>query len=348
LIDITWILRTIILTISVLFTYTLASGQIGGRSSFEFLNIPVDTRLSALGGINVSLSDWDVNGFFTNPASLNDEMNGQLSFRHAFYYGGVHLNDLAHAHSIKNTGTWGFGVKHINYGTIDGYDPAGNPIGEIKSGEVALHTGNAQQVGDFRIGANFKLVFSNIAGYHATAVLFDIGGMYIHPVADFKVGMSIRNFGFVISDYESASNSSIPFDLQIGTSYKPKHMPVRFSVTAYNLNKGDLLYYDRYGNIQDDEPTTFEKVFSHFNFGAEILVSKNVHLRGGYNYLIRRQLRIEEKPGGAGFSFGLMIKVKQFEFSYSRAIYHVAGGINYAGLSVNMGSFYSKKEKIKE
>ena len=236
-----WVLKAAILTISVLFTYTLTPAQIDGRSSFKFIDVPVDTRLAALGGVNVSLSDWDVNRFFTNPASLNTEMHGQLSFRHSFYYAGVQLNNLAYAHNIGNSGTWGFGINQINYGTIDAYDPAGNPMGEVKSGEVAVITGNAQQVGDFMIGANFKLVFSNIAGYHATAIMFDIGGMYIHHEADFKVGMNIRNVGIVINDYENSSNSGIPFDVQIGTSYKPKHMPARFSVTVYNLYKGDLL-----------------------------------------------------------------------------------------------------------
>jgi hypothetical protein len=340
-------LRTAVLIISILLTYTLATGQIGGRSSFGFLNVPVDTRLAALGGVNVSLSNWDVNSFFTNPASLNAEMSGQLSFRHSFYYAGIHLNNLAYAHKINNSGIWGFGVKHINYGNMAAYDPAGNSIGDVKSGEAAIIAGNAQQMGNFRIGANIKLVFSNIAGYHATSVLIDLGGIYEHPVTDFKVGMSIQNFGFVINDYENTSNSSIPFDVQIGSSYKPEHMPVRFSVVAYNLYKGNLLYFDE-GSGLDEEPTTFEKVFSHFNFGAEILVSKNVHLRGGYNYLIRRQLRLTQKPGATGFTFGIMFKIKQFEFSYSRGVYHVSGGTNIAGLSVNMDSFYRNKNIIKD
>ena len=331
------------MTIAVLFSYTLIRAQIGGRSSFQFLHVPVDTRLTALGGINVALSDWDVNQFFSNPAALNVEMNSQISFRHAFFYAGIHYNNLAYAHEVGNTGTWGFGVKHVNYGHIEAYDPAGNSIGEVRSGEVAIITGNAQQVGNFRIGINFKLLFSNIAGYHATALLFDIGGMYVHPSADFRVGMNICNAGIVLNDYENSSESTVPFDLQIAASYKPEHMPVRFSVSAYNLYKGDLLYYNL-GNGMDDQPTTFEKVFSHFNFGTEILVSKNVHLRAGYNYLIRRQLKLEQKTGGAGFSYGIMIKVKQFEFSYSRAIYHAAGGINTAGLSVAMDSLYHKKK----
>jgi hypothetical protein len=341
------VLKAAILTLSVLFTYTFSSGQIGGKRSFEFLNIPIDTRLSALGSVNVSLSDWDVNHFITNPASLNREMQGQASFRHSFYYGGIQLNQLTYAHNFKKAGTWGFGIQHINYGTIEAYDPAGSSIGEIRSGEAALLVGNAWETGNFRLGGNIKLIFSNIAGYHATVVLFDIGGMYVHPTADLKVGMNIRNFGFVVKDYDNSSNSSMPFDVQIGASYKPKYMPLRFSITAYNLYKGDLLSYDNM-SIQVEQPTTFEKVISHFNFGAEILVSKNVHLRGGYNYLIRRQLRLEQKPGGAGFSFGIMIRIKQLEFSYTRAIYHVAGGINLAGLSVNLDSFYNKKKDLKE
>lgn len=340
-------MRITIITISFLLFNGNASAQIGGNRAFSFLHVPVDTRLTALGGVNVSLSDWDVNEFTRNPASLNEEMNGQMSFRSSFYYAGVHLNNLAYAHKIKGTGTWGFGVQHINYGAIDAYDPSGSPLGEVRSGEAALLAGNAWQTGNFRLGGTFKFVFSSIAGYRASAVLLDIGGLYIHPVADFKVGMSIRNIGIVISDYEEGSDSTIPFDVQIGTSFKPRYMPVRFSIAAYNLYKGDILYYDPAKEI-DDEPTTFDKVFSHFNFGIEILVSKNVHLRGGYNYLIRRQLRLEQKPGGSGFSFGIMIKVRQFEFSYSRAIYHVAGGINQAGLSVNLDSFYNKKKKNKE
>ena len=340
-------MRIALVTISFLSLIGSASAQIGGNRAFNFLDVPVDTRLTALGGVNVSLSDWDVNEFVRNPGSLNDEMHGQLSFRYSFYYAGIHLNNLAYAHKIKNTGTWGFGVQHINYGTIDAYDPAGSPLGEVSSGEVALLVGNAQEVGNFRLGGTFKFVFSSIAGYRASALLVDIGGMYVHPTADLKVGISIRNIGFVITDYDDGSDSTIPFDLQVGTSFKPKYMPVRFSVAAYNLYKGDILYDDP-AYSSEGEPTTFDKVFSHFNFGMEILVSKNVHLRGGYNYLIRRQLRLEQKPGGSGFSFGIMIKVRQFEFSYTRAMYHVAGGINQAGLSVNLDSFYNRKKITKE
>jgi hypothetical protein len=38
---------------------TTALAKFGGKKSFEFLNVPNNARLAALGGVNVSLSDHD-------------------------------------------------------------------------------------------------------------------------------------------------------------------------------------------------------------------------------------------------------------------------------------------------
>lgn len=339
-------MRSLAIFICVNLLQHLAVAQIGGRSGFEFINVPADTRLAAQGGLNVSLSDWDVNMFFSNPASLNKSMFGNLAFNHTFYYGGVHLNRLAYSHEFEKTGIWGFGVQHINYGSIDGYDPSGNYIGDYQANDIALVAGNAQQSGNFRFGANIKWVYSNLVGYNASALLFDVGGMFIHPSTDFNVGLTIKNVGFRLFDYTASSNTRLPFDVQLGASLKPEHMPVRFSVTAYHLDTWDILYYDEENNVGREKPGTFEIIFSHLNFGAEFLVSKNVHLRGGYNYLVRQDLKLPNKSGASGLSFGLLIRIKAFDFSYSRAMYHAAGGINYIGLTSNISKFYKKKEVI--
>ena len=42
---------------------TTAFAQLGGKKSFEFLNVPNNARLAALGGVNVSLADRDINFF---------------------------------------------------------------------------------------------------------------------------------------------------------------------------------------------------------------------------------------------------------------------------------------------
>lgn len=327
----------------VVLSTQLAFCQLGGRRSFEFLSIHADTRTVALGGVNVSGGGEDINMFFNNPGSLNPEMQGQLTLQEGFYYANINITRAGLANVFKKTGTWGFGIQHVGYGEIDSYDPSGADLGQFKAGESMLVIGNGQQAGNFRFGINLKMAYSKIGSYHAMALLFDIGGMFIHPSQELTLGMKIKDLGFLLQDYTPSSGSNLPFDLQIGTTFKPRHMPFRFSITAYNLYLGDILYADIAAG--DEEPGTFSRIFGHFNFGTELILNKNVNLRAGYNYLIRHELRLEQKIGGAGLSFGLMIKVKTFEFSYSRAIYHVAGGINYLGITSNLSSLY-KKSKI--
>jgi len=322
--------------------YQLTFGQLGGRRSFEFLNVPSDTRIASMGGIHVSLSDWDPNMIFSNPASLNPDMYGHVSFNHAFYYANINISRLVYSHTFERTGSWGLGIQNVNYGKINGFDPSGNPIGEFSANELVVLAGNARRIGNFSLGVNAKIAYSSISGYHASSFLFDFGGIYFHPTEDLKVGLNIKNIGFLLSNYTPSSDTYLPFDVQVGVSYKPQNMPLRFSLTAYNLYKANLLYDNPDGDLQQDDPSTFSKIASHFNFGAEIILTKNINLRAGYNYLIRRELKLEQKTGGAGLSFGMMVKVSYFEFSYSRATYHVAGGINYIGITSNLSSFYRK------
>jgi len=124
-------------------------------------------------------------------------------------------------------------------------------------------------------------------------------------------------------------------------------MPVRFSITSYNLYKGDLTFFDPAGEVTliKTKAVTFDKVFRHFNIGTEFLIHRNFHIRAGYNHLIRKELRLDAKSSGAGISFGFAMHVKTFEFAYTRAIYHVTGVGNYFTVSTNMHSIIRKKSK---
>ena len=50
---------------------------------------------------------------------------------------------------------------------------------------------------------------------------------------------------------------------------------------------------------------------NHFIFQAEILINKNVHLRTGFDYHRRQELKLEQLPGLSGFTFGLGFKFIQ-------------------------------------
>ncbi len=280
-----------------------------------------------MGGVNVSLADRDLNFFTSNPALAGDTLLTVASVNYQFYVADIGHALFTYAHPFKKAGTIMFGIQHMNYGEIQGYDPSGLETQKYTSGETALIVGKNHQIGNFRMGASLKGVFSNIAGYRASALLLDIGGVFIHPEKPITIGLVVKNIGFVFGNYTDNSRNPVPFDVQVGATVKPEHMPVRFSFTAFNLSKANVTYYDPAGD--DERPGTFQKIVSHLNLGAELLFHKNVNLLVGYNFLTHQALKLPEGGGGAGIAFGFSAKIKSFEFVFSRGTL-VAGNAGYA------------------
>lgn len=316
-------------------------GQTAERTSFEFLNVPNNARLSALGGINASLADRDVNFFFYNPALISDSLSGFASANYQYYVADIGQATFSYAHHFPRIGILTMGVQHLSYGTIKGYDASGFETGDFKSGETVVVIGKSHQISNFRLGANMKIAFSAIAGYRANALLMDIGGLFIHPKQDLKVGLAIKNLGIILSEYSESSNSNLPFNVELGATFKPEHMPLRFSLTAYNLVKSDVTYYDP-ANV-DPEPGTLDKVLRRVNFGAEVLAHRNVNIMIGYNYLVHQELKLADGGGAAGLSFGFSVMIKSFELVLSRSTY-VVGNAGYAfTLSKNIDKMLKRR-----
>jgi len=309
-------------------------------AGFQFLNLPGHAMLSALGGVNVSQADRNVNFFQSNPALAGDTLNGYGSASYMFYLGNTGLANFSYQHHFKSIGTLSMGVQHLSLGQIQGYDVLGNTTAKFSSGETAIMIGKNHQIKYFRLGVNAKGVFSNIAGYRAQALLFDLGGTFIHPRHDLTVGLVIKNFGFMLSDYSETSSTQLPFDVHVGTTFKPEHMPVRFSLTAYSLTKYKIPYYN--SNSTEEQPDSFDKVMSHFNFGAEVLVHKNGSLLLGYNVLKHQELKLSRAGGASGISFGILLKTKTLNLAASRSGY-VTSGAYQVTLSVHLQKLIKRK-----
>jgi hypothetical protein len=317
------------------------SAQVGGLKSFDFLNVANNARLAGLGGVNASLTDRDINFFYSNPALSGDSLAGFGSATYQFYVADVGQATFSYAHTFDKVGTVAFGVQHVGYGTITGYDDTGLETGDFKSGETAMVISKSHQVSVFRMGANLKMVFSNIAGYRASAVMVDLGGTFIHPEHHLSVGLVIKNLGVVLSEYSETSNTELPFDVQLGATFKPEHMPLRFSLTGYNLARKSVTYYDE--DSGQDKPGTLDKVLRRFNFGAEVLLHRNVNILVGYNYLMRQELKLAEVSGSAGITVGFSARIKSFEFVFSRNGY-VIGNAGYGfTLSKNIDSMLTRR-----
>ncbi|MEQ9423774.1 MAG: type IX secretion system protein PorQ [Cyclobacteriaceae bacterium] len=321
--------------------------QVGGQRSFEFINLPSNARTAALGGVNVSHFGRNVDSFLNNPALLDSVQSGSVAITHLGFVADVKLTNLTYAHNFSKLGTFGFGLQYMGFGEFQGFDPAGFEEGTFTANEFSFIVGYSHRVGPFALGGNIKFASSGIDSFRSSALMLDLGGVFKHPTSDFAVGLTFKNLGVVLSDYSASGNTDLPFDVQLGMTFKPEYMPVRFSIASYNLYQGDLTVFepDDESSVVNGEAGTFDKVFRHFNFGTEFLISRNFNLRAGYNHLIRKELRLDAKSGGAGFSFGFLVKIKKFEFAYTRAIYHVAGGSNYFTLATNLNSIVKKRSK---
>jgi hypothetical protein len=320
----TFFLKGLLPLITLIGTFTL-EGQELRRTAFSFLNIPASARMAGLGGVNVSLTDRDPNGFFFNPAITGDTLAGFASAGYQFYVADIGHASFSYLPYLPKIGMIAIGVQHLNYGTMPAYDASGNEIGDWKAAETAIVLSKQHQIRHFRMGASLKMIASSMAGFRATAAAIDLGGVFIHPGNDLTIGIAVKNIGLIFSDFTPGSDSALPLDVQVGTTFKPEHMPIRFSLTIHRLVQSRAITFT---NSRPAEPATLEKVFRHFNLGTELLIHRNVNILVGYNYGIRQELKVENAAGGSGLSFGFSAHVKTVDFTFSRSTY-VAGSGSY-------------------
>ena len=152
--------------------------------------------------------------------------------------------------------------------------------------------------------------------------------------------MVFKNLGFVFSEYSETSDTRVPFDLQVGATFKPEHMPIRFSLTAYNLASGGSAYDNP--DDEEDDLGSLDKLLRHVSLGAEILIHRNVNMLMGYNFLRQKELNTPE-GGGAGFSFGTSIKIKSLDLAMSRTRYSVGNAAYAFTLSADINTMFFRK-----
>ena len=61
-----------------------------------------------------------------------------------------------------------------------------------------------------------------------------------------------------------------------------------------------------------------EKLARHLSVGAELLISRNVHLLVGYNHQKRQEGKLATGSISAGISFGASVQARGFQLTYAR------------------------------
>ncbi|MDX2305944.1 MAG: type IX secretion system protein PorQ [Microscillaceae bacterium] len=339
--------------IFLIFCQFALQAQVGGRQTFEFLRIPSHAHLAGVGGVNVSLGKEGVNMFLQNPAMLYEEAAKKGSFSFTNWQANINQFTVTYVQPFKKIGNLAFGVQALNYGTLERTTASGTPQGTFNASDYAVQATYALAQDNFHFGASLKVLGSQIEAYSAAALAVDLGASFQHPVQDFTLGLAIKNLGFPISRFNPDTRTNLPFDVQLGTSFKPKYMPFRFSVTLHHLYQFDIVYLDPALNTQLDingdpiveEKKFFDKLARHVVLGGELILAKGFQINLGYNHLINREMKTNGLGGLRGVSFGFLLKVKAFEFSYARGTYYIGAGRNFLTLTADFNKILKKKKK---
>jgi len=349
-----------IITILFLLLNTVASAQLGGRSTYQFLNVVNSPRIAALGGHAIAVDENDLEMAYFNPALLRKENDRTLSLNYTDYFSDINYGFVAYAQDFDKYGMFSLGAKYIHYGSFIHADETGEILGEFVVSETAgVLTWSRGYNESFRYGASLKVVYSNFFIYNSTGVLMDFGARYKKPGKNFIAALVVKNLGSQLTTYSNGNFEPMPFEVQLGISQELSHAPLRFSITAHNLQQPNI-WYESPNNVSStsvflndstEESTPIgEAILRHFTFGTEVLLTDNFQLRFGYNHQRRQELVLKEgsKKGTNGFSFGFGLKIKRFSFDFARSIYSLAGATNHIGVSVSFGEQLQKKEVEKE
>jgi hypothetical protein len=334
--------------IVILFCFTIlaAKAQIGGESTYQFLELTNSARIAALGGNQIAILDsTDLNLPYHNPASLHKSMEDKVLVNYVNYLGDINYGYASFAKSIDSIGNFALGMHYINYGKFQEATEFGELTGNnFKAAEYAFHIIYSNNYKRLNYGVALKPILSVFESYQSFGLAADFGISIASKSKYTNVSLVARNVGSQITTYyEDGNYEKIPFNLQAGVSRRLKHAPINLAVNMQYLNHWDL------GNPEpgenDEDLDFFEReegfgkqIMRHLVFGLEILPSENFIIRAGYNYQRRQELKFNERASMVGLSAGFGLKIKRFRLDYAISQYHIAGSSNLFSLAININN----------
>ncbi len=336
----------IYLSFILLFLGSTVFSQTGGGNAFAFLDLPFSARSAALGNDFISSKDQDLNLAIQNPSLLNSSMNKHLGFNQAFLAGGVNYGMLTYAKTFKELNTFA-SFRYVNYGEMKRFDETGIETGKFSAGDFVLGTGIAKQINPLiSVGSNINFIYSQYETNSAFGVSLDLAGTYELKEKNLTLTALVKNAGYQFKSFTKGNRADLPTEFQFAIAHKIKHAPFRFTLLLHHLNKFDLTYQDPSlkptidvltgDTIPVKLPGFGEKAFRHLTYQVELIITKNFHLRTAFDYQRRQELKLVQKPGISGFSFGLGMYFKRFSLDYGIIAYSSAGFNNLVTLTTNL------------
>ena len=325
--------------------FSPASAQQAGVSTLPVLDVSPFARTAGLGLDYLPLYADDPVVGLDNPSLLHEGMAGCGVVSLVPMFDGSHMGAVGYVHHSERLGTLSFGLRYANYGTFQLRDEEDMPQGRFTAGDYALTVGWGMWVdSNFSVGASFSPILSQYESYTAVAVAFDVAGSYVNDARTLAATVMMRNVGAQIVTFDRTSER-LSFELSAELSYKLKRAPFRLYLAAIELQRWNLRYEDPLSPTVHTDPFTGEvtrqnrfvglvdNLLRHAQVGVELTLGRSLFARVGYSYRQSAEMRGFDVLNLSGFSFGLGVRTRRFEFAFARHNYHVTQAPNYFTIS---------------
>ena len=322
--------------------------------TYNFLNMTSSARVAALGGTILPVSSWgvDIQAAASNPSLINSAMNTSLSLSYVDYYQDISFGAIQFGKTFNKIGSFVASVQYGDYGDFYYSDETGVQENTMFSvSDYVINIGWGRHLSkQLSIGANLKIAGLQHENNTSFAIATDIAATYINN-SNWVFSLVARNIGSELSNNYQSWRNELPFSMLLGASKRLEHLPLTFIFVYDNLQKWDLIYDDPLDLENNYDPMTgtlkekskidvfADNFFRHMIVAGELNLGKNLVLRVGYNYGLRKNMISPTKKGAVGFSYGVGINVYKFTINYSRSEMHIHGSPNFITITTNLDSF---------
>ena len=275
-------------------------------------------------------------------------MHTQVSTAFNSFYAGInayHLSLGYHHQKLKTN--FGWGLTFYDYGKLTETDASGNIFGQITPSDWVMQVSASRSyLEKWNYGASLKFISSNYGIYRSNGIAIDAGVVFTDTSNLISASLLAKNMGYQLKKYAGTEAEELPFDLQVGITKKLKNAPMSFSFTAHHLHQFDIRYNDTLFDNEIFGPRktgsfTFDKIFRHFVFAAQVFPAKQLEVTIGYNHLRRQELNINNTANGLnGFSVGVGLIIKKLQIRYARSHYQNNTAYDQIGLNLQLNQHF--------
>ncbi|MBQ7191579.1 MAG: type IX secretion system protein PorQ [Paludibacteraceae bacterium] len=308
-----------------------------GSSVYSFMGLPVSSRLAALGGEQVAIQDGEITSALLNPSLLSGSTHHALSLNYSYHLKGTMGGVAMYGYNFRRSkiekqleeddrpNRFAIAVHYMDYGSMLYASEQGELTGgKFTAKDILIDAVYARQLGEmFSVGVGLKPVMSFYESYSSFALAADVGGHFQTRDSALHIGLTFRNIGWQLKGFYSLEGGQqreqLPFNIEVGLSYRVKHAPLRFSVTIHNLQRWDLKH--EFTNQPSDtkgKVEWYDMMFRHTVFALDIVPkSEKFYLTLSYNHRRRAEMQLKDQRSLAGFALGGGVRIKMLRFGFA-------------------------------